>query len=180
MKILLYETDVNIVAAGLPYCRRVFETNKQLKRRFRTPIELPRFDWSIEEDRLTFRSILNTFQEQLAPFNFPDLASDDMSFRFYCATGGLLGLLSNIFTEAIENAIDNEQFDITFKDIEIAFLDSIFDLDIQIINPFTHNFDATPSTEIVNSVKQIIITDSQPVLTKEKRKQMRLSEVLRK
>src|SRR5690606_15421951 len=128
LKILVDDAEVSLVVAGLPRCMHVIDTNPQLKRRFQAPAVMPRFNWAITDQRLEFRSILDAMQEGLEPFSFPDLASEEMSFRVYCATGGLIGRVANLLVQTLTDAIYANKTSITLQDLGRAAGRASFDL----------------------------------------------------
>jgi hypothetical protein len=95
LKVLIDETRSTLVVAELPSCRVVINENEQLARRFMASIQLPRFSWTDLRQRGEFISILEEYHNQIAKdFNLPTLYSEEMAFRFFLATGGLMGYLS--------------------------------------------------------------------------------------
>lgn len=149
MKVIIDGTGVSPIVAGLPYCTDVFETNSQLKRRFQAPAWLPRFDWRNQDHRIEFRRILVTIQEQLRPLSMPDLSTDEMGFRMYCATGGLVGRLANLLTEVVTTAVDRNRRKITLADLDQAYRYASFDVPMDLATPFTRKFSVIPSDEVI-------------------------------
>ena len=100
LKVLIDETRSTLVVAGLPSCRVVINENEQLARRFMASIQLPRFSWTDPRQRGEFISILEEYHNQIAKdFNLPTLYSEEMAFRFFLATGGLIGYLLSGYRE---------------------------------------------------------------------------------
>jgi hypothetical protein len=126
LKLIIDESKVALVVSGLPSCRVVLEQNEQLARRALSPIIMPRFDWNSADDQDEFFAILGAFQAELsAVFEMPELDSDEMAFRFYCATGGLIGYMSKILRLATWNAIDEDRHVITLDDLDLAYRDAV-------------------------------------------------------
>lgn len=70
----------------------MIDQNEQLAGRFLAPVNLSRFRWTSLDERENFIGILQCFHRQLHSFiGLPELDSDPMAFRFWCATGGLIG-----------------------------------------------------------------------------------------
>lgn len=169
LKILVDDAHVSLVVAGLPYCTCVIETNPQLKRRFQRTAIMPRFDWSIEEHRIEFCSILDAMQSQLLPFEFPDLSSSDMAFRVYCASGGLIGRVANLLVESITNAIYEDKTKITLAALGKADELASFDMPFGMKTPFSKKFDILPTNEVIENVMNIGATEYQQELSSSKK-----------
>ncbi len=61
-----------------------------------------RFSWMDPRQR-EFISILEEYHSQIAKdFKVPTLHSDEMAFRFFLATGGLMGYLSKLLRTTFE------------------------------------------------------------------------------
>jgi len=54
LKILVDDSKVALVVAGLSSCGAVISQNEQLAGRFLSPILMPRFDWKIDNHREEF------------------------------------------------------------------------------------------------------------------------------
>lgn len=126
LKLVVDESHVVLVVSGLPSCQAVLNQNEQLAGRFMSPIRMPRFDWLNPDLRNEFIAILGAFQEGLAHFDMPQLNSDEMAFRFYCASGGLIGYVAKILRQAVWNAIDAESKVISLHDFSVAHRLSVY------------------------------------------------------
>jgi hypothetical protein len=157
LKVVVDESKVALVVSGLPSCQAVLNQNEQLAGRFLSPIRMPRFDWQNEDSREEFIAILGAFQEGLQNFDFPDLASDEMAFRFYCATGGLIGYVAKILRQVVWDAIDDDTKIITLGDLAIAHHLSVYtdekadDLPMA----FAPSFVAQPNKSLLKRVQDI-------------------------
>lgn len=143
LKVLADESKVALVVAGLPVCRSIINHNEQLARRFRGVISMPRFSWK-EEDRDEFITILNTFDDRIrSRFDLPDLGSEEMAFRCYCACGGLMGYLVNILHQAILEADFDERTVITLDHLKDAAENAVWEGSrfTDPCNPFDAEFD---------------------------------------
>ena len=148
LKVIVDEAQVGLVVTGLPNCLSVIRQNEQLTGRFLAPIRLQRMDWMNEDDRKNFRAILRGMQESLAFFDMPSFDSDEMAFRFYCATGGLIGYLVKILKQAVCNAADVDARSISLDDLAVAFKESVIAWESSNNpNPFNSDFSAEPSAE---------------------------------
>ncbi len=99
LKVLIDEACLTLVVSGLPSCRIVINQNEQLARRFLAPIQLPRFDWRNIQQREQFIGILAAFHKEFSKvYKVPVFHSQQVAFRFYCASGGLLGYFGDLYT----------------------------------------------------------------------------------
>lgn len=143
LKTLVDENRCGLVVAGLPSGLAVLEQNEQLSGRFFTPMLMPRFDWRVEEHREEFLGILGAFQESIGRyFDIPKLDEEDMGFRIFRATGGLIGYLSKFLKYAVWGAIEGGQKVITLEGLRKAYQESIWDPNSlpDAVNPFDKNY----------------------------------------
>ena len=167
LKIFVDRTGLMLIVVGLPSCMAVINQNEQLRGRFIAPIYIPRFTWDGEEEREEFMACLEAFQMALDRFDFPELGSDEMAFRFYCATGGLIGYVAKILHEACLKAQINikqgDKLTITLSDLANAYDEALWqDSVVSQINPFDAEFDATPSDYLIELAKQIGVASPEP------------------
>lgn len=158
LKILVDDSRVALVVAGLPTCRAVIDQNEQLTGRFLSPVFMPRFDWSNDEQREEFIAILNAFHESMsAYFDLPKLGSDDMAFRCYCGTGGLIGYLTKFLRQAVWNAIDSGIKTITLEALAHAHDQAVWAKDgfTTINSPFSRSFSHIPSQVELARIRQL-------------------------
>lgn len=160
LKIFVDRSGLMLIVVGLPDCMAVINQNEQLRGRFLAPIRMPRFDWQNDEDRDEFSACLESFQTALKRFDFPELASDGMAFRCYCATGGLIGYVAKILHQACLNAQMKIQSDmkvvITMADLARAYAEAVWsDAVTPMMNPFTPEFDTTPIQALFDMAKHI-------------------------
>jgi len=158
LKMLVDESRVAIVVSGLPNCIDVLRGNEQLAGRFMAPVVMPRFNWKKIDHRDEFMAILAAFHEQMANhFDLPDLSSDEMAFRFHCATGGLIGYVTKILRKAIWTALDENRRTFTLEDFAIALSESVevgFH-SAELLAPFSRSFSINPTTELLELVSKI-------------------------
>lgn len=122
LKNLIESTQVSLVVSGLPNTTEVIESNSQLKNRFSGQVILPRFDWSVEDERDEFRWILSCFYEVLKEhIDLPELHEPLVAFRFYVATGGAIGLIAKILREDVRHACETRRSKTTLSDYARAF-----------------------------------------------------------
>ena len=158
LKILVDDTGVALVVAGLPSCRAVLHQNEQLAGRFLSPIFMPRFDWQNDDQRYEFIAILGAFHESLSQhFDLPALDGDNLAFRCYCGTGGLIGYLSKFLRQAVWNALDSGSTIITLADLLKAHNQAVWTEDgvISLPSPFAKAFDTSPTEDLLARIRKI-------------------------
>lgn len=155
LKILVEKTKVGLVVAGLPSCINVILSNDQLTRRFMAPQVFKRFDWMVAEEQNEFRDILFTLQDELNPFDFPALDSEDMSFRMYMASGGLIGYVIKILREATSIAVYSGVYSIDLDMLHKAQQRAILNVSKNAPSPFSRKFILCPSKEQVEEAMKL-------------------------
>lgn len=157
LKILVDDMNCALVVAGLPSCQAVIETNEQLGGRFLAPIRMPRFSWENVQQRSEFRSILRSFHDELSDaYDIPKLYVDEMAFRFWCATGGLVGYLVKLLRSAVWLCRTNGQKQITLSDLAVAHARSVWNPVVSDASrPFAADFLLVPTVELFRAVNQI-------------------------
>jgi hypothetical protein len=158
LKILVDDSKMALVVAGLPSCNAVLEQNEQLAGRFLSPVVMPRFDWRNDDHREEFTGILGAFQESLGSvFRIPALDSPEMAFRCFCGTGGLVGYLTKFLRQAVWNALDAGNKTISLEHLAIAHKESVWRRDglIDIESPFARDFSTLPSEALLERVLHI-------------------------
>jgi len=158
LKILVDDSSVALVVAGLPTCQAVLEQNEQLAGRFLSPIFMPRFDWQHDEQREEYIAILGAFHESLSGhFDLPALDGEEMAFRCYCGTGGLIGYLSKFLRQTVWNALDANKKSISLQELAKAHDEAVWSKSgpLGIPNPFTKSFSPSPTGELLAHVKRM-------------------------
>lgn len=158
LKILVDDSRVALVVAGLESSLAVLEQNEQFDGRFLAPIHMPRFDWRNDEHRSEFLGILGAFNESLSEyFDLPDLSNSDLSFRLYCGTGGLIGYLTKFLRQLIWNCLDAGQHAITLSDMALAHDHAIRKTErhIELSNPFESKTALQATTDILSKARLI-------------------------
>ena len=177
------ELECALVVAGLSSCQAVIDQNEQLTGRFLAPIELSRFTWGNEKQRTEFKSILWMFHNELKKdFDLPEFHGDDMAFRWWCATGGLLGYLANILQQAASEAAAEERTTITLEDLHSAHTLAVWHADRpETPRPFRHDFMALETDELNQRVAMIGVAVEPPPKPRKKahpRSQITAAQVL--
>ncbi|HSY35608.1 MAG TPA: TniB family NTP-binding protein [Acidobacteriaceae bacterium] len=157
LKVLMDQTRVVLVVAGTPPCTAIIGQNEQLRRRFMAPIWMPRFSWQDMGQRKEFRCILKKFHEKLAAeYETPVLHSEEMAFRFYCASGGLISYLVKLLQKAERNAIGGNKTSITMEDLNVADRQVSYSLDpSQLLHPFDRTFSLSVDMDILERAAKI-------------------------
>lgn len=158
LKVLVDDARVGLIVTGLPTCLSVIEQNEQLAGRFMGPVHLPRFDWRDEDDRTEFTGILVGMGETLAEFEWPQLSSPEIVFRFYCATGGLIGYLTKLLKQATWNALDVGRRAIGLQDLSVAHHEALIKEDPALqpgFDPFQGDFECQDTEEMMHRVRMI-------------------------
>lgn len=160
LKTLVDRARIALVVAGLPNCMAVISQNEQLSGRFTGAVRMPRFNWLKDSDRGEFMSILEAFQEMLKEYEFPDLASDAMAFRFYCATGGLVGYVAKILRQAIWDALFNNRTVIDLSHLAEAYEEAVWQRSsFDSINPFSPGFNPVVTPQLLEYAKCVGIAE---------------------
>jgi len=158
LKILVDETRCALVVAGLPSCQTVIDSNEQLAGRFHAPILMPRFSWQDVEQREEFTGILQAFHQVLSQhFQTPEFQREAMAFRFYCATGGLIGYLAKILRRSVWHAVAAERKVITLEDLCDAHEKAVWcgRVPQRLPRPFARNFKLIPTVDLLTEVSLI-------------------------
>jgi hypothetical protein len=125
LKTLVENANVALFVAGLPSCLQTIDGNEQLAGRFQECLRMPRFDWLVADDRGQFMDILDAFAQSIGEhYRLPKLDSDEMAFRFYCATGGLMGYLVKLLRAAVWNAIVDGRGAIKLEHFSVAYCEA--------------------------------------------------------
>jgi len=132
------EVKPSMVLLGLPNSKVLFDVNEQLKGRFRKIYLMKRFDWNTAETKKMLKDFLNVIQKNLNFEHGLELFKEELAFRFYCASNGLVGLLMKIIIEA-KNLADNSGGGIiTRQHLAEGYDEAICkDIDEPEVNPFT-------------------------------------------
>lgn len=167
LKVLVDNSRVALVVAGLPTCLDVIYQNEQLAGRFLAPIKLPRFDWTLNQSREEFLGITTAFGEALSPhFDLPDLGQEEMGFRLYCASGGVIGYLTKLLKQAVWDAINRNSQSIRLSDFNAAYLRSIASEDeaASHARPFSSKFCASAAPDLIAAAKKVGLRRIDPML----------------
>ncbi len=162
LKILVDDSRVALVVAGLPTCQAVLEQNEQLAGRFLSPVFMPRFNWLREDHRQEFVAILGAFHDSLSShFDLPPLDGEEMAFRCYCGTGGLMGYLSKFLRQTVWNALDSNRSSISLQDLAQAHDEAVWAKSgpLGIPNPFTKERSPTPTDDLIARIQRMGVAE---------------------
>jgi len=140
LKELLVSYELALFCFGLPECELLIMSNEQLQTRCCAVVELKRFDWMAKVSQNQFVGVLAAFQRGIVAFEFPELASPELSLRMYLASGGLMRNISTILSTAIRNAIDNDTNKIRLHDLAVAWSQGVYRANKEYPNPFGNGF----------------------------------------
>ncbi len=172
LKTFVDRSGLTLVVAGLPTCLSIIEQNQQLAGRFLAPVRMPRFNWEDDGDVGVFKGILQAFEESLrSVYDCPDLASDEMAFRFYCASGGLIGYVTKLLRQAEWNAADAKSKKITLACLERAHAEAIstHDAAANAIAPFAPAFAGLATPDLLSLARVIGTADLRPIVARPRR-----------
>ena len=160
LKILVDDAKLALVVSGIPSCMAVINQNEQLRGRFTSALHMSRFDWINRNDREDFIDTLVALQEGLSDYDMPDLDSEEMAFRFYCASGGLIGYVTKIMRQALWNAINANTRTIRMQDLAVACDEALWrHQPDRPYSPFDPQFSAVPTEHKVKLAQHIGKTD---------------------
>lgn len=97
IKEVLIDYPVSVLCAGLADSMRVIKSNEQLSRRYMATVHIKRFNWRSVRSRRSFVRVLGAFEHTLDSYDLPELQSEEVAYRFFIATGGIMDFVSKIF-----------------------------------------------------------------------------------
>jgi hypothetical protein len=156
LKNLLEDTKIFLVVVGLPTSINVINQNEQLSGRMLGSIKMQRYNWSNKDSQHEFVRILKGFESGLRDFKLPAIGNENIAFRFFCASGGLIGYIVKILKQAVWDAIEEDRTEITMRHLEEAFSKAIWLEGVSFAhNPFASSFDPTPTKALMDQVARI-------------------------
>jgi type II secretory pathway predicted ATPase ExeA len=123
LKVLMDETGVPIVLAGLPYSHTILdaENNEQLRRRFALRIKLESFCFNTSRERQDFRRFLNIIDEKLPLAEKSDLAEPGTALCIYEATDGVVAHVMKLVRRATVIALESNREKLTVEILSLAY-----------------------------------------------------------
>lgn len=125
------------VIMGLERVAKLFQYNEQLRRRFTKSYVIKPFNGNDAQSRVYLIKFLKTLNKK---FQFQDgleIFSDEMPMRFYYASAGLVGYMTNIIFEAERLAESTALRKITMGHLAQAYENMVCENQLVGINPFT-------------------------------------------
>ena len=138
LKVLMDETGVPIVLAGLPYSHTIldYHGNEQLQRRFATRIELEPFAYGTSQQRQDFRRFLNVIDDKLPLAEKSNLADPAIALCIYEATQGVVARVMKLVRRATVIALKLHREMITSDILSVAYEERLAANDPHRPNPF--------------------------------------------
>jgi Cdc6-like AAA superfamily ATPase len=138
LKLLMDETGVPIVLAGLPYSHTILDSpgNEQLQRRFATRIELEPFAYETSQERQDFRRFLNVIDDKLPLAEKSNLADPATALCIYEATQGVVARVMKLVRRATAIALKLHRERITSDTLSVAYEERLAANDPSKPNPF--------------------------------------------
>jgi hypothetical protein len=158
LKIVIDHTKVALIVSGLETCLPVLSRSEQLSGRFLAPVFMRRFNWLDDADRSEFIAILEAFNGSMSEFfSLPDLHSDEMAFRFWCASGGLMGYLTKFLRQTVWDACDAGERSLTLEGFATAHRSAIWTASNAglVESPFDRNFSVNPTQEKITLAQTV-------------------------
>jgi type II secretory pathway predicted ATPase ExeA len=123
LKVLMDETSVPIVLAGLPYSHTILDAhgNEQLQRRFAIRIVLEAFRYKNSQERQDFRRFLNVIDDNLPLVEKSGLADPGTALCIYQATNGVVGRVMKLVRRATAIALESNRERITLEILGLAY-----------------------------------------------------------
>jgi len=137
LKRLINQARIPTVVVGLEQTDKLFFANEQLRRRFREPLFMNSFNWHDLGSRKVLRGFLCAVEKKLKLEKGLKLSSKETTFRFYCATNGLVGYIMAILREANELAKDSQSQEIRMSHLAQAYANVVCGNSLIGVNPFS-------------------------------------------
>ena len=113
--------DIPIVLFGLPYSKVILNCDDQLNRRFMIRRMIEPFRILKKEDREIYRIFLKRISLNLPFEKKVALEKEEFSLRLSAFSKGNIGRLKNILDFAVEEAIENDDNELTLEHLSAAF-----------------------------------------------------------
>lgn len=136
LKDLLNETRIPIVLIGMPNCDDILEANTQLKRRFSVRESLEPFGWNTHQQQQDFRKFLRIVDTKLPLAKRSNLADQEMAYRFFCATNGVVANVMQIVRRAAAVAIERSLETLDLAILAETYKDRLATNNPKMKNPF--------------------------------------------
>lgn len=140
LKNLIEGTKCPFALWGLGYSSIILKANEQLERRFSIREKIVPFDWTLrapnaKRDPIFFK-FLRYLDEGLPFVKSSNLDSDEMAFRIYYATDGIIGFVMKLIRRAANFAISENLESLNLKVLANAYDERLSHRDPKRKNPF--------------------------------------------
>jgi hypothetical protein len=136
LKDFLNEAEKPLIIAGLPYCDVVLNANDQLERRFPIRETLNPLSWGVAKGNHEFKEFLRYVDMKLPFKERSNLADEEIAYRFYCATNGVIDFIMKLIRRAAELAIDRSSNKLDLSMLARAYAERLSPMDPKRQNPF--------------------------------------------
>ncbi len=138
LKVLMDQTNVPIVLAGLPYSHTILDAagNEQLQRRFAIRIDLEPFGYKTSRERQDFRRFLSVIDDKLPLAEKSDLADPGTALCIYEATNGVVAHVMKLVRRATVIALESNSERLTMDILSQAYEQRLAANDPSKRNPF--------------------------------------------
>ena len=162
IKVLVERAPWGLVAVGMPESASIVHCHPQLKTRFQPELRMPIFDWTQAPSRTQYKGILKQFRLHMAPFELPQIESQEMALRMYLATAGRIGLVARLLNRAVEDAVRQHRKTICLEDLQAAYSKTIWGASTFPVRdgPFLAAITALEGTNVMASVMRIAASES--------------------
>lgn len=165
LKRLINISKIPTVIVGLERAEELFLVNEQLRRRFTESYVIEVFDWKNMNTRKMLKGFLKALQQKYRFEENLQIYNNEMAFRFYCASGGLVGYLMAIVREAERLAIGTLSNAIGLEHLAQAYRNAVCGNRLVGVNPF-----ASKDLELLEAALSVV-KGAKPIKRKDKRKQ---------
>jgi hypothetical protein len=181
VKGLMNTTGCAYVLTGVASAKRFFETDKQIRNRFMTPLELRielNHNSTIEVDGVKgILTIIYKLQQAVTFFRHSALYNVSIGTRLCLATDGRIGLILDILQDSANLAISDNRTSIDSKDLSKAYMRIIGEPIPSVGNPFTADA-GTVATALEHRESIAPRRHSTNKRVKAKKRQISLSDVV--
>jgi hypothetical protein len=142
LKDLIDQSRRAFLLCGIPWAVHILQKpeNEQLSRRISIRKQLSPFGWDIKEEKAVFRAFLKTIDIQLPLPEQSRLASNELSYRFFCATNGRIGKIMKLVRRATEIGILENMPHLDLIVLAHAYQERLMADHPERVNPFQSNF----------------------------------------
>ncbi|HEX7908272.1 MAG TPA: TniB family NTP-binding protein [Paraburkholderia sp.] len=147
LKHLINETKVPFVLMGLRRCRRILQSNEQLRRRFSRQISLEPFSIGTEPAQRIFKGLIRSLWKELPVPPADELLRDARVIEaVHFATFGLMGYVMTLMSVAVQIALEEGKTAFDRDLLGRAFVEGIWPDAKDTHNPFNSRFVNRPLT----------------------------------